>query len=122
MPNRADNNPLPLYAIQDDVRSASNHQLPNPRPSPNPPQMRMISQSFDHRDNPYREPFRRFRFVPSNIITNFTQARSCQGGPDNLYWHSVSSSCSLPQAHFGTGNSCSVPHDRSQAFMSSFLM
>ena len=122
MPNRADNNPLPLYAIQDDVRSASNHQLPNPRLSPNPPQMRMISQSFDHRDNPYREPLRGFRFVASHVRANFPQPGPRQGGPDNLYWHSVSSSCSLPQTHLGIGNSCSVPQDRSQAFMSSFRM
>lgn len=27
-----------------------------------------------------------------------------------------------PQAHFGTGNSRSVPHDNSHAFMSSCLM
>ena len=122
MPNRADNNPLPLDAVQDNVRSAPNHQLPNPRLSPDPAKMRMIPERFNHGDNAYRKPFRRLRFVPSHIRANLPQPGSRQYRPDNLYWHKVSSSCSLPQAHFGTGNSSSVPHESSQAFMSSFLM
>ena len=122
MPDRADNNPLPLHAVQNNIRSAPNHQLSNPRLSPNPPQMRMSSQSFDHGHNPHSEPFRRLRFVTRHICANLQQPCPRQSGPDNLYWHSVSSSCSLPQTHLGTGNSCSVPQDSSQAFMSAFLM
>src|ERR1700693_1370751 len=126
MPNRADNHPPSLHAVQHDVRSASDHQLPDPRLSPDPPQVRMISQSFDHGNNPNGQPFRCLRFVASHISANFLQPGSCQRGPDNLYRHSASSSsslpCNLPQTHFGTGSSWSVPHDSSHAFMSSFLM
>ncbi len=43
VPNGADNNPRPLHLVQNDVRSASDDQLPNPRLSPDPPQVRMIS-------------------------------------------------------------------------------
>ena len=39
-----------------------------------------------------------------------------------IYRHSVSSSCCLRHTHFGGGDSCFVPQERSQAFMSSCLM
>ncbi len=122
MPNRADDYPVVLHPVQHDVRSASDYQFPNPRLGPDPAQMGMITESFDHGDDPQRQPFRRLRLVSSDVGANFSQARSCQSRPDNLYWHSASSSCVFPQAHFGTGNSFSVPHDSSHAFMSSFLM
>jgi hypothetical protein len=43
MPDRVDDNALPLHSIQDDVRSASDHELPDPRLDPGAAQVGMIS-------------------------------------------------------------------------------
>lgn len=122
MPDSADNNALALHAVQNDVRSVSDDELSDSRLSPGSAQVGMIPESFDHGDNPHGEPFRCLRFITSNVIADFPQAGPRQRRPDNFYWHSASSSCVLPQTHFGTGNSRSVPQDKSHAFMSSFLM
>jgi hypothetical protein len=43
VPDRANSNALSLYAVQDNVRSASDHQLSDSRLCPNPSEVRMIS-------------------------------------------------------------------------------
>jgi len=78
MPNRADKNALSLCAVQDDIRSAPNHQFSNPSLSPNPAQVRMTSKSLDHGDDAHRQPFRRLWLVPSHMGANLPQASSCQ--------------------------------------------
>ena len=53
MPDRADHNAPALHTIQNDVRSASDHELADPRLGPDAAQVGMISESFDHGNNPY---------------------------------------------------------------------
>ncbi len=122
VPNGTQRIPLASYAIENDMRGAPNDQLANAGFSLGSPEMRMVLQSFNHCHNARGQSFRSIGLVLGRVSANFKQPRSCHRRADDLYRHSASSSCSLPQMHFGGGNSRSVPQERSQAFISSSLM
>lgn len=82
----------------------------------------MTPESFSHGNHTCGESLRRVRFVPGHISANLSQPRTCQRRPDDLYWHSFSSSCSLPHTHLGSGSSLSVPQESNHAFIFSCLM
>jgi hypothetical protein len=79
----------------------------------------MFFQGFNQGNDPGGQPRSRVRLVLGNVVPYLPQPRQGPRRPDDLYWHNVSSSCCLPQAHFGGGSSRSVPHESSHAFMSS---
>jgi hypothetical protein len=81
----------------------------------------MLFQSLGKGNDARCQPFCSVRLVSSHKGSYLLKSRQRPRRPDNLYRHSASSSCFLPQAHFGGGNSLSVPHESSQAFMSSCL-
>ena len=119
MPDRADNHALPAHSIKYRVRCSPDNQLANSRFRSRSPKIRVHLQSLHHRDNSCSQMFCSLGFVQRHEGMNFPQPCPCQRRPDNLYRHSASSSWSFPQAHFGGGNSRSVPQESSQAFMSS---
>jgi len=122
VPDGADNNPPTTYAVQNDIRSAANDQLADSRLGSGPAQAGMVSESFYDGDDSRGQPLRRIRLVPCDVDANLLKPRSRQGRPDDLYRHTGPSSCSAPQTHLGSGNSWSVPQERSHAFMSSCRM
>lgn len=121
MPNRANNHALPPHSIKYRVRRPPDNQLANARVRSNSSQMRVHPQSLHHRNNSCGQLSGSFGFVQSDEGMNFPQSGPRWRRPNDLYRHSASSSWSFPQAHFGGGNSCSVPQESSHAFMSSCL-
>lgn len=119
VPNGGDRNPFAPHPVENQIRSASNHQFTNSRLTSSTAQVRMVFQSFDQGDDPRRQRLSRISLVPGHVGSYLPQPRTRQRRPDDLYRHSASSLCGLPQTHFGGGSSRSVPHERSQAFMSS---
>ena len=122
--NGLDRDPLAAHPVENDVGSPSDDQLPNPRLDSGSTEIGMNLQSFHHCHEARGQSFRCLRIVQGNVGVNFAEPRARQGRPDDFYRHTASrqkasSSCSLPQTHFGGGNSRSVPQERSQAFMSS---
>jgi hypothetical protein len=122
VPDGADNNPPTTYAVQNNIGSAANDQLADSRLGSGPAQAGMVSESFYESDDSHGQPLRGIRLVPRHVSANLLKPRPRQGRPDDLYRHSGPSSCSSPQTHLGSGNSWSVPQERSQAFMSSCRM
>ena len=121
MPNSANHHAVAVHAIHHNVRSAPDNQLACFGLSADTTKVRMGLQRLNHCDNASREPFCGIRFIAGHVIANLSQASAGQRRPDNFYWQSASSSCGLPQTHFGGCDSFAVPHDSSQAFMSSCL-
>jgi hypothetical protein len=122
VPNCADRYPLLLDAIEDDIRSATDDQLADAWLGSGAAEVRMILQRFHEGDDSRGEAFSCVGLVDCDVGANLLQARACEGRPKDFYRHSSSSSCFLPQAHFGGADSWFVPQERSQAFMSSCLM
>ncbi len=122
VPDRVDNYALAADTIVDDIGGPADDQLSNAGAGSHTAQVGMGAESFHHRDVARGEPFGGFGFVQSNIGSNFLEAGVGQRRPHDLYRHSPSSSCALPQAHFGGGSSWSVPHESNHAFISSCLM
>lgn len=83
--------------------------------------MGMKFESFHDGDNAGCETFGGVRLVESDEGVNFAETGQSQRRPDYRYRHSDSSSWTLPQMHFGGGNSRFVPQESNQAFISSFL-
>lgn len=122
VPNGTDNHPPPTHTMENNVRSAADDQLADPRLSPGATQARMISESFNNGDDSRGQPLGCVGFVECHVSADLLKARQSQRRPDDLYRHSGPSSCLWPQTHLGSGSSWSVPQERSQAFMSSCRM
>ncbi len=113
---------LSADTVDNDVGSPADDQLPNSRPGTSAAKGGMMSESFHDRHDARCQPFRGLGVLQGVVGADFLKAGSGEWRPDDLYRHRASSSCSLPQTHFGGGNSRSVPQERSQAFMSSCRM
>ena len=128
-------------AIKDGIRSAADDELPDAGFRSDSAEIGMNSQCFDDRNDASTQALGGIRLVQGYEGTNFLKASEGQRRPDDLerdtFFGHVSgwgrsqprergrggpSAWTLPQTHFGGGNSRSVPQESSQAFMSSCRM
>jgi hypothetical protein len=92
MPDRGDDDPRAAYAVEHNIRSASDNQFAHAGLSTDPAQVRMTSQCFNNGDDPCGEALRSIRLVQSQVRSNLLQACASQWRPNDLYRHSESSS------------------------------
>ena len=121
LPIRTDNYALSPHSIKYRIRRSPDNQLANTRLRSGAAQVRVQPQSLHHRNDSCGQLSCSSGFVQRHEGMNLSQPCPRQRRPNDLYRYSASSSCSFPQAHFGGGNSCSVPQESSHAFMSSCL-
>src|SRR5882724_101992 len=129
-----DDEPGGADAIEDRIRSAADDEFADAGFRADAAEIGMDSQSFNDGNDAGGQAFGGVRLVQGDKGANFLEAGQSQGRPDDLYramfsWQvrsqpreggrGDSSAWTLPQTHFGGGNSRSVPQESSQAFMSS---
>lgn len=119
VPNGIDRNARASYFVENQIWSPAHYQYTDSRLASRATQMRMVFQGLDQRDDPRCKSRCGIGLVSGHVSSNLPKPRHRQGGPDNLYRHSASSSCRRPHAHFGGGSSRSVPHESSHAFICS---
>ena len=68
--NVADNDPLVVNPVKNNVRSSANDQLPDSWSRARAAQMGIISQRLNYRHNPNGQAFCRHRFVLGNILAD----------------------------------------------------
>lgn len=121
VPDGADDDSLAAHAVEHNIWSAADDQFADSRLGSGPAQAWMVPESFNHGDDARGQPRRCLRFVLRHVGADFLKPGQRLRRPDDLYRH-AGSSCAAPQTHLGSGNSWSVPQERSHAFMSSCRM
>ena len=127
-------------AIKDGIRSAADDELPGTGFRSDSAEKGMNSQCFDDRNDASGRALGGVRLVQGYEDPNLLKASEGQRRPDDLEritffghvfgWGAQlrersrggSSAWTLPQTHFGGGNSRSVPQESNHAFMSSCRM
>ena len=128
-------------AIKDGIRSAADDELADAGFRSDSAEIGMNSQCLDDRNDASGQALGGVRLVRGYEGPNFLKASEGQRRPDDLERATFlamflaggrsqhrergrggSSAWTLPQTHFGGGNSRSVPQESSQAFMSSCRM
>ena len=132
MPHCQHSYSLSTCLIDHDVRGAPDYQFPCPWFGTLLAKVWVASQCSHYAHDPRCESSCRFRLVDSDVLSNLVEPRQRLSRPYNLKFasqlvsraaaHAASLSWRFPQAHLGSGNSWSVPHESSHAFMSSSLM